>query len=232
MIVGMCGGAGVGKDTAADYLVKNFGFVKVGLADPLKRICKEVFDFSDEQLWGPSQKRNEPDTRYLRFFSAISGDLAGPYPTGPQYLTPRHALQQLGTEWGRACYPNVWVDYAMRVADALRHKSGILRSVHYSYAVKDGLVKTDVPMGPRPRGVVINDVRFRNEVEAIRAAGGIVWRIDRPNYAPPASITQHVSEQEQATLPDDLFAAVLRNDSDLPAFEEKTTETFLLFDKK
>ena len=61
MIVGITGLAGSGKDTAADFLVKNHGFVKVALADVLKRACKEFFAFTDEQLWGPSEKRNAID---------------------------------------------------------------------------------------------------------------------------------------------------------------------------
>jgi len=48
MIIGVAGNAGSGKDTVADHLVKHHGFVKVALADPLKRICREVFDFSEE----------------------------------------------------------------------------------------------------------------------------------------------------------------------------------------
>ncbi len=57
MIIGICGNAGVGKDTTADFLVKTNGFVKVSLADPMKRICQAVYGFSNEQLWGPSEKR-------------------------------------------------------------------------------------------------------------------------------------------------------------------------------
>jgi len=41
-----------GKDTAADYLVENHGFVKLSFAKPLKDICRILFGFSDEQLYG------------------------------------------------------------------------------------------------------------------------------------------------------------------------------------
>src|SRR5262249_21718742 len=126
-VIGICGRAGAGKDTAADVLVKEFGFVKVSLADPLKRICREVFAFTEEQLWGPSECRNEPDKRYRRRPSGYDAngrpiDKCGclrenkrafmdaedyrdhlPCPavfSGDEFLTPRHALQQLGTEWG------------------------------------------------------------------------------------------------------------------------------------
>ena len=45
-IIGVCGQAGAGKDTIADFLVKDHKFVKLSFADPLKRICHDVFDFS------------------------------------------------------------------------------------------------------------------------------------------------------------------------------------------
>jgi hypothetical protein len=42
----------------------------------------------------------------------------------------------------------------------------------------------------QPR-VVVEDVRFPNEVELIRARGGVLWRIDRPGL----TAGRHVSEQ-------------------------------------
>ncbi len=50
MLVVLSGKAGSGKDTVADYLVKNKYFTKISLADPIKRICSEYFDFSHEKL--------------------------------------------------------------------------------------------------------------------------------------------------------------------------------------
>ena len=41
-----------GKDTASDYLVKKYGYVKIALATPLKEACKVLFGFNDEQLYG------------------------------------------------------------------------------------------------------------------------------------------------------------------------------------
>src|ERR1051325_8980837 len=104
MIIGVCGFAGSGKDTVADEICKDPAFVKLAFADNLKRILMGLFDFSYEQLWGPSATRSEPDKRY---------------PRKGGFLTPRHALQSLGTEWGRDCYENLWIDLAIKDAKRL-----------------------------------------------------------------------------------------------------------------
>jgi len=43
MLVGICGKAGAGKDTVGDYLIDKYGFKKIALADPIKRLVKDVF---------------------------------------------------------------------------------------------------------------------------------------------------------------------------------------------
>jgi hypothetical protein len=198
MIIGMTGKAGSGKDTVADILVREHGFVKVAFADPLKRLVRDVYAFTDEQLWGPSDKRNAPDLRYPRPHSfppncdfraehcTCCGTLEQAPGLMPQcYLTPRHALQQLGTEWGRGCYPNTWVEYALRTADTL------LREGCEYYPTRGLTVeRADEP----PRGVVISDVRFPNEVEALRAKGAMIWKTTRGQGLQGAAAT-HASEK-------------------------------------
>ena len=176
MLIGICGRAGSGKTTVADILVSRHGFVSVALADPIKRYCRDAFDFTYEQLWGPSSARNAPDLRFLREHtsSALAGgctccgvDLWN-YDEAdkPCYLTPRHALQQLGTEWGRRCYSDVWINYALRVAKE------ILEGAEYYPTRGTTVEKAEV----RASGVVISDVRFPNEVAALRKAGGKIWK--------------------------------------------------------
>lgn len=212
MIIGLCGKAGSGKDTVADILVRDLGFVKIAFADPLKRVCKDIFDFSDEQLWGPSEKRNEPDFRYCRKPHQQGYDPVDGRPTtiDAQYLTPRYALQQLGTEWGRDCYPDIWIDYAMRVAKSIMAGRG-------SYTAKKGLELAIDGGGHylKPTGVVISDVRFENEVRGLRAYGARVLRIVRPNQGLKGEASTHRSETEMDGIPAELFDAVLQNDGSL-----------------
>lgn len=267
MLIGMSGLANSGKDTAANFMVEHHGFVKIALADPLKRICKEVYDFSDEQLWGPSEMRNGPDHRYMQhpggLFWACTACchqfLGNPFEEktigglGPktcarcqkkgdgidgdfhlvalpvQYLTPRHALQQLGTNWGRECYPNTWVDLCIRTSRK------VLDDHSARYTQKDGIhhlydnrtsEEADRIENTRVRGVAVPDVRFRNEMNAIQEAGGRVIRIVRPGAGLDGIHGQHVSETEQGSISDSEFDAVISNDGTLDDLRVKV-ETIL-----
>lgn len=111
----------------------------------------------------------------------VSGDLKEE-PT--DYLggrTPRQAMQTLGTEWGRGLSPTLWVD-------AWRH--GIERAS--LQASVDGV----------PALIVVDDVRFPNEVEAIRQLGGLIIRIDRPGSGLEGAAGRHASETEDLGEPD------------------------------
>lgn len=75
-IIGLTGGddasAGAGKDTVAGMLVDRHGFIRIGLADPLKRFLWSVFLFTSEQLWGPTEARNQEDDRYGRPWESLA----------------------------------------------------------------------------------------------------------------------------------------------------------------
>jgi len=51
MLIGICGKAGAGKDTIGDYFVKRYGFKKIALADPIKRLVKDVFALDDYTVY-------------------------------------------------------------------------------------------------------------------------------------------------------------------------------------
>lgn len=238
---------GAGKDAAAEVLIAKHGFVRIGLADPLKRICREVFDFSIEQLWGPSQERNKPDRRYMRggkhgasnmqtylTYKNEREELERLRPEGYEslhkdalraeaeweslaYLTPRHALQQLGTEWGRDCHDSIWISYGLRLAKAM-----LADEKQYAYTAAQGLV--DLLNNPRPagwpiplKGVVFSDVRFFNEYTAIKEAGGKVVRVRRFSWMKfPAGVDKaHASETQLSGYSDDKFDYVIDNSGSL-----------------
>ena len=59
MLIGVGGKAGAGKDTIGDHLVAKYGFKKIALADPIKRLVKDVFVLSDEEVYD-REKREQP----------------------------------------------------------------------------------------------------------------------------------------------------------------------------
>ena len=77
--IGLLGNKGCGKDTLADYLVKDKNFIKYSFANPIKEIAKHLFNLSDEQLNG--SHKETIDNRWN--------------------LSPRIILQRLGTEFGQ-----------------------------------------------------------------------------------------------------------------------------------
>lgn len=73
-------------------------------------------------------------------------------------ITPRRMLQTLGTEWGRALHPDLWV-LCMR---------------NHLVSIEKNMVSPDTLV------IVIPDVRFENEVAMIREFGGVMVHVVRP----------------------------------------------------
>ncbi len=218
-VIGLSGKAHSGKDTVASILTRIYQYKRTALADPLKTICKEVFAFTHEQLWGPSEKRNEPDHRYPRNKRLIQSLVDPRVMDGYigedwepcDFLTPREALQKLGTEWGRECFQDIWIDLGMRRAKAL--------------------LQADIVTGEAALGVAITDVRFANEIQGLKAAGAKMVRIRRPHDSATlsASAQAHPSEMEQESIPDSAFDYVLLNDESLSVLEDRVVEMMTFF---
>lgn len=148
MILGLTGYKGCGKSTVAAYLESEHGFVRIRFADPLKDMLRRL-GLGDREIEGDLKEAP---------CAALNG------------RTPRHAMQTLGTEWGRQMIdPALWTAaWRRRVESA---------------------VATGNP-------VVAEDLRFLNEAAELAEAGGRVWRIDRPG----CSAGDHVSEVEQDSI--------------------------------
>jgi len=157
------GSAGAGKSTVANRLVAKHGFTELALAAPMKRFLADLFDWPLSMLNGETAGKNVGDPRY-------------PRPDGT-LLSPREAMILLATEWGRNCYPTIWVEYAIRKATELER-------------------------------VVMSDVRFRNELEQLKAAGAITVRVKRPVKELFVKTT-HPSENELNEIPDLDFDVVV-----------------------
>ena len=147
-IVGLCGYATSGKDTAAMGLIEA-GWTRVALADGVRDATLAFNPMVEQTLDGKpvylSYKLEGNGWDYAK----INGEI-------------RRLLQRMGTEAGRNIHgDDCWIKLAKRKIDAA------------------------------PGNVVITDVRFANEAEAIRSWGGKVIRIDRPGVGP---VNGHASE--------------------------------------
>lgn len=212
--------AGAGKDEVAKRLMEKHKFTTIAWADPMKRFCQEVLGFSDEQLWGSSDARVLPDQRYLRPKDRPLDGSAHVTVHDLEYLTPRYALQTLGTGWGRNCYEKIWVDYGVRTAKLL------LSNKDYRYmpqrgafnpSAKDYGTIIGLPASPTV-GVVFSDLRYFNEYYGVRDQGGKVMRVKR--YVDTPFDTKgmdhgHSSERELLLWDDDKFDYVIENSGTL-----------------
>ncbi len=225
MIIGLSGLAGSGKDTVANLLADKYSFVRIALADIIKRYCMELYDFSYEQLWGESKLRNIIDRRYPRESHTFGKDntceCCGKI-DGQCYLTPRYALQRFGGQGGRDAYANVWVNYTMHISEKLLNYDYLIYKPHI------GLVESEDLRYPI-RGVVISDCRYRNELEAIVQRRGWLVRITRAGAGLKGSAANHSSEIEQLEIPDSVFNYVLDNNSSIDELIKNIDNMYMHF---
>ena len=77
-IIGVVGIKRSGKDTIADYMIKEYEYTRYSFADPIKRGAIEMFGFTEAQMWGSTEDKETVDPRWN--------------------VSPRKMLQLMGTE--------------------------------------------------------------------------------------------------------------------------------------
>ena len=107
-------------------------------------------------------------------------------------LTPRKLLQLLGTEAGRQIiHPNIWVNALF--ADHENNKSEWLSATNSKW--------------------IVTDVRFPNEANIIKEKGGIMIRINRPQYLDNGLVIRKNEHLSETSLDEyDKFDYVIEND--------------------
>lgn len=85
VLIGIVGIKRSGKDTMADYIINNTDkqFIKYSFADPIKELCRMLFGFNQEQLYG--DQKEEVDENWG--------------------VTPRKVFQVIGTDLFRDTLP-------------------------------------------------------------------------------------------------------------------------------
>lgn len=146
MIIGITGRKGHGKDTLGAMFMQ-WGFQRDFFAAPIKEAVKVALNMTDDQVHGTVDIKETVDPRYG--------------------ITPRWAMQSLGTEWGRThIHEDVWALACMSRIDSSSYPDW-----------------------------VITDTRFLNEARIIRENEGYLVRIVRPG-ADNGQFEDHPSERE------------------------------------
>lgn len=192
MLIGISGKKQHGKDTVANFIIKNtrIEWETRKFADKLKDVVCLLLGCTREQLEDPEFKEKPLDEQW--WYYNIAGELRLRHSflsdednemAEDRYLvkpTPRLILQLMGTECGRKIlHPNLWVNSTM---------SEYIDESNW----------------------IITDVRFPNEVKAIKDAGGVVIRVNRNSIE---SNDNHESETALDDYTD--WDYVINNDDNL-----------------
>jgi hypothetical protein len=156
ILLGLTGAAGAGKDTVAGRLEANHGFVTHAFAEPIRDMLTALL--------------TSAGIDYAHLFERHLKELPVPW----LGTSGRRMMQTLGTEWGRALHPDLWVRHA-----------ALTLGLH------------DLPRSaPVHDRIVITDERFANEANWIQSLGGKIIRVQRPVAVLAADTAAHASEHQ------------------------------------
>ena len=102
MIIGLCGAQSSGKDTVANILISEYGFVKLTFASTLKDVVAILFSWPRDLLEGLTEES--------RLWRETVDDFWSSKLSIPSF-TPRKALQMIGTDLFRIHFNNdIWIN--------------------------------------------------------------------------------------------------------------------------
>lgn len=129
-------------------------------------------------------------------------------------LTPRLLLQLLGTDCGRnIIHPNIWIN-------SLFSDYKLLNENDFFLAGRQ--IGKNMYPDPKYPNWIITDLRFPNELEAIKKRNGITIRVNRETYR----IASLFHESETA-LDDAQFDYIIQNDSNIEDLIQNVKEILI-----
>ena len=205
--------------TASSWAVKKF-------ADKLKDIVCLLLDCTREQLEDREFKEKELGEEWnyvLQDGIPLTVDQAKrdkEFPFNERYiqrLTPRLLLQLLGTDCGRnIIHPNIWVNALMSEYKITESYRGVILN-------KGVFTDIDWKSNNAPNWI-ITDMRFPNELKAVKDRDGITIRVNRYHITGQGKLNPHSSE---TALDDAEFDYEIINDGTIEDLIKKVKKVLL-----
>ena len=140
-------------------------------ADKLKECVSLITGISRANLEREDIKNsNLPEDWDYEFFASPES-----LEPGIRSLSVRKLLQKFGTEVGRSIHPNFWVNALF----ASYHSNFTNNPFYKNKGVYDVTEEDELANPPMYPDWIITDVRFPNELAAIKERGGVVIRVNR-----------------------------------------------------
>jgi len=192
-LIGICGHAGSGKDTLAEGIAQMDVYFVYHFADPIKAAINVMFGFGPAH-WENRDWKEEPIPWLGMFMDREYCDKHGIDRAAvgeTMRSSPRSLAQKLGTEFGREMIDkDIWLKIAQQK----------FAKVDQSAQMQGGRI-----VG---LGMIIPDVRFSNEAQWIRDAGGLLLEVVRPGQ----DIISENSHASEAGFDPALIDATITND--------------------
>jgi hypothetical protein len=241
MIIGISGKIGSGKDTIGkiiQYLIFNSSVISINhwlqhdqiyhshqsgwkikkFADSLKDIVCLLIGCTREQLEDREFKEKElgEEWWYQEYIHKFSGKYVK-IPYGNKIpedvynddskgafikLTPRLFMQLIGTEVAKEIHPSVWVNNLMKDYKQIGMMADEIKGIYKLYP-----------------NWIITDLRFPNELKAIKDRGGISIRVNRHNH--PNDINPNTEHPSETALDDAEFDYTIINNGTIEDLIEK-----------
>lgn len=220
-------------DTHSNWEIKKFAGKLKQIASILTGATLEQLEDQDfkKQLLGPEWDQS---SQYNGKECHECGSYGNTYvmSNNPTY---RELLQVLGTEAMRnVIHENVWVnalmaDYSKYINQATGEQVLIDDYLYY----KNGLDSKAQIVTKQEPNWIITDMRFPNEMDAVKAKGGITIRVNRPYSTTggngiPATFSQTQFHPSETALDDHEFDYVIDNNGSISDLIDKVKEILTL----
>lgn len=170
-IIALSGYKGSGKDTVAKRLVGRHGFRRFAFADPLREALLQLDPYVDASNYKPAT--NPP---YRRLSDALQEHES--WDDLKKHPDVRGLLQRMGTEVCRNIIDqHCWVRLLLQ-----------------------SLLKLADPSAATPSRAVITDLRFPNELQALRMMGAVHIRVDRPDCKGDGHVSENLAALPEPDL--------------------------------